>query len=49
MPKPGDTIHIPLKEREALAGLLAVRPTKDMPRPGATGKKKSKKKTAVKG
>lgn len=28
-------IHIPLPEQEALAGLLAVKPTKDMPRPGA--------------
>jgi hypothetical protein len=48
MPKPGDNIRIPLSERDALAGLLAVRPTADMPRPGAnpTGKKKPKKKTA---
>ena len=48
MPKPGDTIHIPLKERDALRGLMAVKPTADMPRPGAnpTGKKKGKKKTA---
>jgi hypothetical protein len=44
MPKPGDTIHIPLSEHDALAGLLKVKPTAGMPRPGATGKKKAKKK-----
>jgi hypothetical protein len=50
MPKPGDTIHIPLSEREALAGLLRVKPTEGMPRPGAnpTGKKKAKKKSGTK-
>jgi hypothetical protein len=50
MPKPGDTIRIPLKENDALAGLLAVKPTADMPRPGAnrTGKKKTKKPTKAK-
>jgi hypothetical protein len=48
MPKPGDKIHIPISERDALAGLLAVKPTAEMPRPGAnpTGKKKPKKKAA---
>jgi hypothetical protein len=48
MPKPGDTIHIPLPEADALAGLLKVKPTAAMPRPGAnpTGKKKAKKKAA---
>src|ERR1019366_10521606 len=35
MPKLGDNIHIPLAEREALAGLLKVKPTADMPRPRA--------------
>jgi hypothetical protein len=45
MPKPGDNIHIPLPERDALAGLLRVKPTADMPRPGAqamTAKRKAK-------
>ena len=42
--KPGDTVHIPLSEREALAGLMAVKPTQEMPRPGTNpGKKKPKK------
>ena len=36
VPRPGDNIHIPLAEREALAALLAVKPTADMPRPGAS-------------
>lgn len=35
MPKPGDTIHIPLREAEAVALLGRVKPTADMPRPGA--------------
>jgi hypothetical protein len=34
MPKPGDNIHIPIPEREALALLLRVKPTENMPRPG---------------
>jgi hypothetical protein len=44
--KPGRAIKIPLSETEALVGLLAVKPTANMPRPGAnpTGKKKAKKK-----
>lgn len=48
MSKPGDKIHIPLHERDALRGLLAVKPTADMPRSGAnpTGKKKGGKKAA---
>ena len=33
VPKPGDNIKIPLPEREALAALLKVKPTADMPRP----------------
>jgi hypothetical protein len=47
VPKPGNTIHIPLKERDALRGLLAVKPNDTMPRPGAnpTGKKKGKRGT----
>jgi hypothetical protein len=46
MPKPGDTLRIPLPERDALAGLLKVKPTEKMPRPGTNpgGKKKPKKK-----
>jgi hypothetical protein len=45
MPKPGNAIRIPLKESDALRGLLKVRPTSDMPRQGAhpTSKKKGKK------
>jgi hypothetical protein len=43
MPHPGDKIHIPLKTDEALRALLKVKPTKDMPRPGATKKKSPKK------
>jgi hypothetical protein len=46
MSKPGNTIHIPLKESEAVALLGRVKPTADMPRQGAhpTGKKKVAKK-----
>jgi hypothetical protein len=32
--KPGGAMKIPLSETEALAGLLAVKPTANMPRPG---------------
>jgi hypothetical protein len=52
MPHPGNKIHIPLKTDEALRLALQVKPTKDMPRPGATGKpkksaaKKRKRKSA---
>jgi len=47
MAKPGETIHIPLNERDALRGLLAVKPTADMPRPGTnpTGKKRGASKS----
>jgi hypothetical protein len=48
MPRPGDTIHIPLKESEALAALLKVKPTPDMPRPGANPTRKKPKKKAAK-
>ncbi len=41
VPRPGDKIHIPLPEDEALRLLGKVKPTKDMPRPGSTGKKKN--------
>jgi hypothetical protein len=33
--KPGDTIYIPLTEDRAVALLGRVKPTSDMPRPGA--------------
>jgi hypothetical protein len=49
MPRPGDNVHIPLPESEALRLLLQVKPTGDMPRPGthATAAKKTiKKKTS---
>jgi hypothetical protein len=40
VPHPGDKIHIPLKTDEALRLALQVKPTKDMPRPGAAKTKK---------
>jgi hypothetical protein len=46
VPHPGDKIHIPLSEREAVRLLGKVKPTKDMPRPGAA--KKAKKQSAKK-
>ena len=39
---PGDKIHIPLKTDEALRLALHVKPTKDMPRPGASKTKGQK-------
>jgi hypothetical protein len=51
VPHPGNKIHIPLSEREAVRLLGKVKPTADMPRPGASNKpiaKKAKKKTARK-
>jgi hypothetical protein len=39
VPHPGDNIHIPLEERQALRLLLKVKPTEDMPRPGANATK----------
>jgi hypothetical protein len=42
-----DPIRIPLSEREALRLALQVKPTKEMPRPGAT-KAAQKKKAAPK-
>ena len=42
MPKSGNKIHIPLPEKEALSLLLKVKPTVDMPRPGAQGSKSKK-------
>jgi hypothetical protein len=44
VPHPGKPIHIPLSEREAVRLLGKVKPTADMPRPGASGKKKPAKK-----
>ena len=35
MPKPGDTIHIPLPFEQVIGAVLKVKPTADMPRPGA--------------
>ena len=48
MPKPGNNIHIPLREAEAVALLGRVKPTEDMPRQGAhpTKVKPPKKKRA---
>jgi len=39
MPRTGENIYIPLPEDEALRLALKVKPTKDMPRPGANPKK----------
>jgi hypothetical protein len=36
MPHPGDKIHIPLDEETAIRAFFQVKPTKDMPRPGAS-------------
>lgn len=35
MSRPGNNVHIPLKTDKAIALLLRVKPTADMPRPGA--------------
>jgi hypothetical protein len=37
--KPGDSIYIPLPEADAVRALLKVKPTADMPRPGAQATK----------
>jgi hypothetical protein len=42
VPHPGNKIHIPLPEREAVRLLGKVKPTADMPRPGAQGTKRKK-------
>jgi hypothetical protein len=47
VPHPGNKIHIPLPEREAVRLLGKVKPTADMPRPGAA--KKAKKQKAKRG
>jgi hypothetical protein len=48
VPRPGNTVHIPLPEEKAIRLLLKVKPTADMPRPGAnpTGPKKKRAKEA---
>ncbi len=45
VPKPGDNVHIPLPEHEAIRLAMLVKPTADMPRPGAhaMGPKKPRK------
>ncbi len=42
MPNEGNKVKIPLKTKDAIAGLLKVKPTADMPRMG-----KAKNKTKV--
>ena len=49
MPKQGDTIHIPLSEARAVALLGRVKPTADMPRPGAHPTKAKRKARAKRG
>jgi hypothetical protein len=48
MPKPGDTVHIPLPTDEAIRLAFRVKPTPEMRKPGkhATGPKKKAKKAA---
>lgn len=48
MPRSGDNIHIPLETDTAIGLLLRVKPTAEMPRPGANPTTKKKKKTAKK-
>jgi hypothetical protein len=51
VPHPGHKVHIPLPFEDAVRGLLKVKPTKDMPRPGANPtkpKKDGKSKRATK-
>lgn len=43
LPHPGNAIHIPLPEAEALRLMLEVKPTADMPRPGANPTKAKRK------
>ena len=43
MGKPGNKIHIPTSTNKALAALLKVKPTPDMPRPGAHPSKPKKR------
>jgi hypothetical protein len=46
--KPETNIHIPLKTNEAIALIARVKPTKDMPRPGAQATKAKPAKRAKK-
>jgi hypothetical protein len=39
MSKPGNNIHIPLPEKQALDLLMKVKPTPDMPRQGTHASK----------
>jgi len=50
MAKPGNRVHIPLSEGEAVTLLGRVKPSADMPRQGAhpTGRKKGKKRATTK-
>jgi hypothetical protein len=48
MPKPGNEIRIPLPEKEAVDLLLKVRPTAEMPRPGAQPSKPKRSKKSKK-
>jgi len=43
VPRPGNTIHIPLKEEDAILAFMRVKPTRDMPRPGANPMKAKRK------
>jgi hypothetical protein len=43
VPRTGDNVHIPLAPDEALGLLLKVKPTAEMPRPGAKPTKKQAK------
>jgi hypothetical protein len=46
MPKPGNKIHIPPPQKQAVDPLLKVKPTPEMPKPGAqAGKPKTSKKS----
>jgi hypothetical protein len=48
VPRPGDNIHIPLSESEALRLMLRVKPTAEMPRPGANPTKAKRKRAKKK-
>jgi hypothetical protein len=43
VPRPGNKIHIPLDEKTAIKAFFKVKPTKDMPRPGANPTKPKKR------
>ena len=48
MPKPGNSIHIPLKEEDAIRLAFKVKPTAAMPNPGANATGPKKKRTRKK-